>query len=360
MNTENQNTNQQPTVSEPIPVVEPPKVKIKWLIPVVSLILGVVIGIGGLLAYQKYFAVKPVAVASPSPVPSQTSDPTTNWKTLINTFGFSIKYPQSFKVLGEGMQVDETNAPIIEISSNPGDPNNNSSALRIDISPKEMTVYKNLTLAQIAQDNYEANQANINTFKGIITPIKKTTLDGQPAYTYSIKSNGFSGKWGGWPVNASLDKTENLTIIETENSGNYYIIVLSANDPTLHQILSTFKFTDTVSSVPKPISDLFDSINKKFSLDLKPIAEDNFYSPQGEIAKKSWKIDFLKTGVGKDLMLFLDQTLTPNYSKSGEMGGGGIDAYENDTIECYYSYFTENYTEPGAQETKNYLTCALK
>lgn len=186
----------------------------------------------------------PIALKTPSPTP----DVTANWKILNNKYGFSLKYPNSLSVLGVGIQVDETNAPDVIISSKSGNPQDNTPALHINVSPKTSTVFKDMTLSQISQANYDANQANKNTFKQVIAPLKTTTLDGKPAYTYTILANGFSGKWSSWPVNASVSNIEKLTIVESENNGNYFILVYSADDPTLAVILSTFKFTEVTPS----------------------------------------------------------------------------------------------------------------
>ncbi len=51
-----------------------------------------------LASYQTQPVVSPTPITYQSPVP--TTDPTTNWKTYINTkFGFSIKYPDGWRVV---------------------------------------------------------------------------------------------------------------------------------------------------------------------------------------------------------------------------------------------------------------------
>src|SRR3990167_6830255 len=146
----------------------------------------------------------PILSTSPTPSPASlsitdetvyTDSGSANWKVLNNKNGFSLKYPNSLKALGEGMEVDETNASDVIIATNPGDPQDSSPSLHINISPKAGTVYKDMTLAQISKENYDANQANKNTFKQVVTPLKLITLDGKPAYTYTLLTSGFSGKW---------------------------------------------------------------------------------------------------------------------------------------------------------------------
>lgn len=221
----------------------------KGFVPILILLVVIVLAGVGYFGYKNYWprqqtlvTLSPTPITYQSPVPSTTADPTANWKILNNKNGFSVKYPDSLNVLGVGIQVDETNALDIIISSKPGDSQDNSPALHINVSPKASTVFKDMTLSQISQANYDANQTNKNTFKQIVTSLQSTIFDGKPAYTYTILADGFSGKWSGWPVNASINNTEKLKVVESEDNGNYFIFVYSADDSTLATVLSTFRF----------------------------------------------------------------------------------------------------------------------
>jgi hypothetical protein len=196
--------------------------------------------------FQRYFVSTKTAVTPDEIVPTAvvTPNPTADWKTLTNENGFVIKYPSPFKVLAEGMEVNENNATDIIIAFKPGDSEDTSPALHINVSNKADTVYKDMTLTEISMANYEANQKNENTFKQIISPYEKTLLDGKPAYTYVIEANAYSGKWNGWPVNASLESSQKLTVIESENNGHYFIVVYSSDDQSMKSVLSTFKFSN--------------------------------------------------------------------------------------------------------------------
>lgn len=92
MNPENQNpTLVQSQVSE-TPIV-PPTPKTNWLLPIVFLVIGILIGVGGLWAYQRYVphsSSQPINYSIPSPTP----DVTANWKTYTNqVLGITLKYP---------------------------------------------------------------------------------------------------------------------------------------------------------------------------------------------------------------------------------------------------------------------------
>lgn len=110
MNPENQNINNQSITPPTVPVVKQPKAKVNWLIPVITLVVGVALGVGGLLAYQKLSTPKPVATVSPTPITQDTSTSTASptpaqvstitsidntWNLYTNNkFGFSIKVPK--------------------------------------------------------------------------------------------------------------------------------------------------------------------------------------------------------------------------------------------------------------------------
>jgi hypothetical protein len=197
----------------------------------------------GYLGYKSY---KSKIQTSLSPIADSTPIDTLKWKILSNENGYSIKYPSSLKIeIGpnEGNE-DETNSNDVMIYSDQGDLRNFSPAVHINVYPKSMAVIKDMTLAQISEANYEANLANKNTIKQLVIPLKSTILDNKPAYTYTMIANGYSGKWEGWTANSSINYEEKLTVVESENNGSYFIIVYSADDPTMISILSTFKFTN--------------------------------------------------------------------------------------------------------------------
>lgn len=176
------------------------------------------------------------------------TDETANWKTLRNQNGFSIRYPSTLKILGVGMQVNEVNAPEIIISDNPND-RNSIPLLRINMYPKSLTDMKDKSLQAIAQADYDANKNNKYFISKMLTPLTSMNLKGQPAYVFTMYSNGFSGASSGWS-----SKEDTYKVVELEDGDKHYTIVFSENS-LMNQILSTFKFTDqklVSTSVPTP------------------------------------------------------------------------------------------------------------
>lgn len=222
----------------------------KGLAPILIVLL-IALTVGGYLLYQQQSKPMPQSVTQSSPTPvtnpvasssAKTANPDsigTDWKTVNNNYGFSVNYPSNLKILGIGMQVDEITAPEIIISQDPGNPKYQGPYFHIYAINKEGSVYKNITLEESSKQNYEANLNNGNTFSQLIEPIKGTKLDGRVAYTYTILSKGFSGKWNGW-ANKIVTK---LKIIESENDNKHYIIDYTVDNSTFDQILSTLKFT---------------------------------------------------------------------------------------------------------------------
>lgn len=89
-------TNPTEPVLTPQPSAEPVVLatKTNWLVSILFLIIGILIGAGGLWAYQNYLAKGPTS--SPSPTPTATPDLTANWKTYSNNYWkLSFKYPDN-------------------------------------------------------------------------------------------------------------------------------------------------------------------------------------------------------------------------------------------------------------------------
>jgi hypothetical protein len=82
-------------VTEPInPSIKPQN---KWVVSIVFLVVGILIGVGGILAYQKFAAVKPVATVTSSPTPGATTESAGDWKTYADkTNKYSIRYPSDW------------------------------------------------------------------------------------------------------------------------------------------------------------------------------------------------------------------------------------------------------------------------
>lgn len=208
------------------------------VILLVSIFLALVLfGAIAVMSKTKTQTSKPAAqTVTPSPTPT---DETANWKTYTNSqYGYSIKYPSNYRIYTSGIVQEATRSSEIGIS-NLKDEN---SVLTIHVDEKKHSSIENMNLSQIAEVNYVSNVSNHNYIKQIIAPLKLTSLDGQPAYTYTLIAAGYSGKWRGFPVGA-INNFRKITTLETEKDGLYFTLVFPSDDPNLNQILSTFKFT---------------------------------------------------------------------------------------------------------------------
>lgn len=174
----------------------------------------------------------------------EKTDETADWKTITNIYGYNVRYPANVTVIEDGMGEDINTALIIVMSHNSRDQAfRDGSFFLIDVVPdKASMAYGDMTLEKIARANYEANQANTGVFRQIVDPMRLITLDNKPAYTYTIVTKAFSGKWSGWPLGEKAPKK--MKIIELENDGRYFLIAYLPDNPISEQVFSTFKFVD--------------------------------------------------------------------------------------------------------------------
>lgn len=321
--------------------------KQKGFAPIIILVL-IALAVVGYFGYKNYWPKLQTLVVSPTP--TATDDPTANWKTYTNTaYGFSFKYPSDLKVEQMGTSPYEQ-YKLVYMGKKQGDSGRTQTSL-FDGYVFYVSSRGTDSVDKVAQDTFNGSKENCyeqTKWSNITT----STLGGRASKTYSV-------------TNCLGDYTENFV----SNGKNTFEITqiyiggspeYSQYKSITNQILSTFKFTDSkISDIPQPISSFFAEINKNFNLNLVPIAENEFYSPTGMITKKSWKLDFTNTTVGKSLTSFLLKNLRPN-NEGGDIGGGGVAGYENDLIKCSNSYGYRgggptNWTDPF-----NYLTCTEK
>ena len=67
--------------------------------------------------------------------PPIVEDETVDWKTITNINGFIIKYPMDMKVLGAGIDVDESTAPILLVFK---DFQTHRPSFLIDVTPRSI------------------------------------------------------------------------------------------------------------------------------------------------------------------------------------------------------------------------------
>ncbi len=240
--------------TEPITPSIPVQSKNNWLILVIFLVVGILVGIGGLLVYQKYFAVKPIAVASPTPV--VTADPTADWKTYTNTkYNYSFKYPENYSVgqNGFGSDTPEIESHIVAYNS---DSQDSTLEPRIAVSITDKTLESLTTQAQRHFNKVSTYKLPANSNKEQLSEIAKSEIEdnqviekftetvflGTKAYTYTIKGNYVEDGSA-----ESLYPLMEYKYLWFENENNIFQITLS-NIDAINQILSTFKFGSTTTS----------------------------------------------------------------------------------------------------------------
>lgn len=176
-------------------------------------------------------------------VPTKEIDIST-WLTLKNSSGFTVKYPNTYEAIGDGYDTDPKKSSTVYITSKS---DQLSPAVHINVEELKGPFYKDKSLSEISKGNYDANLANKNTFKEVVSPYKETTFDGVPAYTYTILSDGYSGLNLGFmfcPENMENYDSNvycKMTIVETIKNGKYFLIVYSSDDQTIRQIVDTVK-----------------------------------------------------------------------------------------------------------------------
>lgn len=239
MNPENQNNLTAADSSRTTKIPVPAKLN-NSLIILFSILLLVLLGATGFLYYQNQQLKTMLSgyQANSSITPTSAPDPFINWQTVNNAgYKYSIKYPPNFKAIATGMMPDLNNANEIVISQ---DPNKTGfPVMYIEATEKLGTVYKDLTLQEIAKEDFDANVANKNVLINITKTLESTTFADVPAYTFQMESQGFSGKWQGFLTYSGVNN-----VLEFDKSGFHYTIVYAENSD-FNAIISTFKFTQT-------------------------------------------------------------------------------------------------------------------
>lgn len=197
-------------------------------------------------------AISPTATPIKAPTPTQTATASTtkpnasidtnSWLMYKNTyFGYTLKYPPTLSISGDAGMIGSGPSEYFEVYIS-NDPNawikTTTPLIFIFSDTKEFCYFKDMSLAEIAKLNYEANINSKNSPAQMIGEIERFTFSGQPAYRYQMINNGYSGEWLG-----VLFGNESLTtVIEVEHNGFYFTICYS-DDPILEKVISTFTFS---------------------------------------------------------------------------------------------------------------------
>lgn len=302
----------------------------------VLLVLLVLVGILALVGVSYYFGVNKIGTNVNILTPTSSALPTTNqiptgdmanWKTYVDANKkYTFKYPTEYTLSeggSEGGGTSFSNGSTSFGIGKLGIPNKNE--LLMDFV-KRVGVYDALT------EKIEEKVFKFNDLNGVMF-VSRLGKD-----RYSIEY---------------IFSDDSLVYSVSFSTYDYKKTILTSD-----QILSTFKFTNSLSVPPKPISDIFSAINTKFKINLVPVEENEFYSLTGMVTKKSWKIDLVDANLGKGITTFLNTNLTPTESADG--GGGGISGYENSQVKCYHSYGYRSGDPTNWKDPFNYLSCAEK
>jgi hypothetical protein len=301
------------------------------LVVILIIIVIFILGAIGYLVYQNVLiksqnaSLTIVPTLNPSPRPTSAVNLFTGWKTYTNTSShYQVQYPPDWRIENQAA------------GSFGNEPLSNSTFIEI---------FKPLSDPTTSLGNIGFEEL------GMIPPSEETLL----------VTSKHIGNLTARCNNTFASNTKTWCYIQVPDTNKYVNIHVFKNtdeeqNRVLDQILSTFTFLDsTNTSIPQPISDLFTAINQNFNMHQVPTMEHQFYSPTGMISKNSWKLDLLHTPAAtKGFITFIRTKLSPNDSESAGIGGGGIDAYENDQMKCFH-----NYLSTGDNQI-NYFSCAEK
>jgi hypothetical protein len=214
--------NNQPTETTIPPIIEQPKSKTNWLIPIIFMILGIIIGIGGLLIFQSYVSNTHITEASPTPVAKEdstvanTPDPTADWKTYSYQT-YSIKFPTDWVTTNT-----KNPAQFLNYSMNSADGRSYDSST--DGNKLKVEIYQEST-----NDSLETYLTNEKESKGDgAWTTSKTTISGVEAIRVKTSNPGF--------VYYVKDVASNSVFSVA------FLLDFDNNIDLANQILSTFKF----------------------------------------------------------------------------------------------------------------------
>jgi hypothetical protein len=202
--------------------------KQKGFAPIIILVL-IALAVVGYFGYKNYWP-KPQTLVINSPVPSATTDPTANWKTISNTFlGINIKYPQN-------LLSDQSDPQILLIRLQtipPSDKGAGGSFL--GYSPYVLSVNLSDNQSSVETNAQDSLSRAIQSFDSNQWTMRDSTL-------LSIPTKILTGPCLGYCRTIYLKAPNNKLYDINEIYGNReeYDKYL----PLANQILSTFQFTN--------------------------------------------------------------------------------------------------------------------
>lgn len=265
-----QNPSPEPSVSPAPEKSAEPKPKLtKWVkILIVVVTLALISLPAGIYFLGKNTAPKtqntPQAVAKPTPTP----DPTANWKTYSGSI-FSLKYPANW-FLSPGAQ----SVTLSDVQT-PGD-------IPLKISPNEH---------QIIQVSFFQGEMPTNF-------LEQNGVTGQNPTIKPFYVNGYSGIRG---QSGSTIGTIDNVYIKSPNGGYVIFQKLLGDKKTFEQILSTFKFTNSVSpDETVTVETLVKDFYTKYLAGTPPVRDVDQLKTDGYLSDNA--VNLIKQSVGFDLV----------------------------------------------------------
>lgn len=279
----------------------------------------VVVGLAtltGYLYYQNSQLKAQLSDLSPTPTPqlnNEVKDPTENWKDYTGKI-FSFRYPAEMIIR-------------IEDIRDPRNPINQGENVLIEDDKYQIKVASDFmggwggSVCLITKDQKIAGfDSQILYFRKSV-PGTETCLDEYIDLVALVNNATFDHPY---PIIIEMKSKQNNKAIDT--------IVFD-------QILSTIKLTQNAKQPEGEIKAIFDSINQSFGLNLIPVEVNEFYSRDGFINQKAWKLDLTRVLTEKSkittLMQILEKKMTQDINSSADGVGQSVQGYENASVYCY-------------------------
>lgn len=310
-NTAEQNqSSTQPATVQPAPVPVKRNFSLVYI-----LIIFILAGTASYFGYQTMQLQQQLVKANPTPAvfatPTPFAQPTatraipSNWKTYrYETYEYSFKYPPEFTV--------EERVPGYLVISAPGEhvaQGGISIDSRINAVDETYEIAKNVITS--------ANTISQTTKIGNWEIFQGTGKDGM--------LKGVEFRIGIAPYRTGAIRVETLAKSQYANM--------------FDQILSTFVFTKSESTIPTDIRTIFTAINTAFGSTIIPTKENQFYSLQGFVQKESWKLDLSSLLTDKSkfttLSTVLETYLKQDLASSADGMGQSVQGYQNTKVYCF-------------------------
>lgn len=210
-----------------------------------------VLGLGFAVAFGGFYLKNTLPNQAP-PAKIVTSSISTNPNTpniaqlthYTNTaYGYNLYYPKDLQLQGQGLQVTNTTAPDVLITSDVTKTSPNPDrvllikAQNLNLLTQQNKPLSSYTLADLAAADLAANVQNKNSYITTLNPLQKLQpLPGIPqAYTFTIRSKGYETLTGG----ALWDQGD--YVITEFNTAKYRYVLVYSNTKEMKEVVGNFQ-----------------------------------------------------------------------------------------------------------------------